>query len=353
MKVMDWSAHQETYQVQLEYSVLWEAALGIAVVTRPDIHHALSLPPSHWREMQRKLPPFVRDELEIVRRHHTWKGLLSLLQCGRFARLHEWLAAVDGLSEQQLRERLLPYLGEEREPLRQAAARGDRKSADRLLQASEGHAFFGEYIRYITREEHRRLKRHLTTMLSEWYQHVVKPEEERISAVLARDVEARKAIEGRLSPEAFVQQVTDGMQVIPAPGVRRVLLIPQIVYRPWRIQADDRDTRIVYYPVDDASLEGDRDPNRPHSCWVQVHKALADEKRLRILRAIQRGVDTLPALSQEMGMPKTTLHHHLTLLRSARLVGAKGNRYWFNLHTWTSCCGELEQYLGINGHAVP
>ncbi|WP_170105445.1 helix-turn-helix domain-containing protein [Desmospora activa] len=96
----------------------------------------------------------------------------------------------------------------------------------------------------------------------------------------------------------------------------------------------------------------DRDPNQPHSRWTQIYKALADEKRLRILRAIQQGVDTLPALSADIGMPKTTLHHHLTLLRSARLVTMEGSRYRFDQYTWSVCREELEQYLGIESDDV-
>ncbi|MDR6226139.1 ArsR/SmtB family transcription factor [Desmospora profundinema] len=347
MKVMDWSAHEERYQVELEYSVLWEAALGVAVVTRPDIHHTLSYSATYWRQVEEKLPAPLKRELEVVQRHQTWKGLLFLLHQGRFTQLDEWLTFLNRLTEKDLRFRLLPYLGEEREPARYEAARGDRKSADRLVEHCEDHPFFPAYIRYVTREHGERLKCHLMEVLAGWYRHIVEPEEERIREVLARDVHVREEMRKRLTPEAFVHWVTDGVQVIPAPGVRRVLLIPQIVYRPWRIQADDRDTRIVYYPVDDESLDERRDPDRPRSLWIQVHKALADEKRLRTLRAVRRGVDTLPALSKELRLPKTTMHHHLTLLRSARLLTVDGNRYAIHPHTWAVCQEELEQYLGM------
>jgi hypothetical protein len=352
VKVMDWSDYQDEYIVELEVSVLWEAALGVAVMTWPDIHHALTLPASHWHQVEKRLSPSLKRELAVVRSHHTWKGLLCLLHQRRFSELNPWLDYIESLTETELRFQLLPYGGEERESIRMAAAEGDQASADRLVEHCRDPAFFPAYIRYVTREEAGRLKHHLIEVLAGWYRQVVKPEEERIRRWLTQDVRFRERMRARMSPEAFVDWVTDGLQVIPAPGVRKVVLIPQIVYRPWRIQATDRHTRIVYYPVADDSMAPEGDPDRPRSLWLQVHKALADEKRLRTLRAIRRGVDTLPSLAKELGLPKTTMHHHLTLLRSARLVRLVDNRYTLHPHTWSVCQKELKEYLGMEEPGV-
>ncbi len=49
-------------------------------------------------------------------------------------------------------------------------------------------------------------------------------------------------------------------------------------------------------------------------------KALADERRLRILRKLSGGSYTLQEIADDLGAAKTTIHHHLILMRSAGLV---------------------------------
>jgi DNA-binding transcriptional ArsR family regulator len=53
---------------------------------------------------------------------------------------------------------------------------------------------------------------------------------------------------------------------------------------------------------------------------VRLLKALADERRLRVVRRLAAGSATLPALAEEFGVAKTTMHHHLTALRQAGLI---------------------------------
>ena len=53
---------------------------------------------------------------------------------------------------------------------------------------------------------------------------------------------------------------------------------------------------------------------------MRLSKALGDEKRLRILRALAEGEKTLMELAEMFGVAKTTMHHHMIVLRSAGLV---------------------------------
>ncbi len=128
-------------------------------------------------------------------------------------------------------------------------------------------------------------------------------------------------------PEALVEWATGGVRYPPEPGVRRVLLIPHTVYRPWTIQADAEQTKILYYPVSDESLYGDSDPYRPPHMLVQMLKALADEHRLRIVKLLAEQECSLQELTDKLSLAKSTVHHHLSMLRSAQLVGTSGDKY--------------------------
>jgi DNA-binding transcriptional ArsR family regulator len=53
---------------------------------------------------------------------------------------------------------------------------------------------------------------------------------------------------------------------------------------------------------------------------LRLHKALSDEKRLRMLRLLADGPATLQQLADGVGLAKSSAHHHLVILRSAGLV---------------------------------
>jgi DNA-binding transcriptional ArsR family regulator len=62
------------------------------------------------------------------------------------------------------------------------------------------------------------------------------------------------------------------------------------------------------------------DAGGPPPYLVRRLKALADERRLRILRLLQHERRTLQELADEFGLPKTTIHHHLAMLRAAGFI---------------------------------
>jgi DNA-binding transcriptional ArsR family regulator len=79
-----------------------------------------------------------------------------------------------------------------------------------------------------------------------------------------------------------------------------------------------RETLLVVYAVADEFLESD--PEAPPSRLVRTYKALSDEKRLRILRRLGEGGATLDDLAAVLGLAKSTVHHHVSVLRGAGLV---------------------------------
>jgi DNA-binding transcriptional ArsR family regulator len=75
------------------------------------------------------------------------------------------------------------------------------------------------------------------------------------------------------------------------------------------------------YPIGAAGQQpaegGDR-ANLPGP--ARLYKALADERRLVLLDLLRRGPVTLGDAAREVGLSKSTTHHHLAILRQAGLV---------------------------------
>jgi DNA-binding transcriptional ArsR family regulator len=92
-----------------------------------------------------------------------------------------------------------------------------------------------------------------------------------------------------------------------------------VVQRPWVVTADHGDTRIFCFSVADESLAAAANDDPP-AFLVRRLRALADERRLRLLRRLNRERGTLQELATEFDLPKTTLHHHLAILRAAGLI---------------------------------
>ena len=126
---------------------------------------------------------------------------------------------------------------------------------------------------------------------------------------------------------------------IVSPRAECLIVVPvsahMIMARPFVFAADET-VRITVKEDSDQNaslvLDGALGHSLPPGCPVEVgrhprplrlvrlSKALGDEKRLRILRALADGEKSLMELAEMFGLAKTTMHHHMIILRSAGLV---------------------------------
>jgi DNA-binding transcriptional ArsR family regulator len=158
----------------------------------------------------------------------------------------------------------------------------------------------------------------LVRVLREFDERVFAPQAASLMAVAERDAAEKRALLATEPPEHVIDAATRGWDYVPEPGIERVILVPSVVHRPFNTTADHHDTRIFCYAVSDESVVAGADD--PPAFLVRRLKALADERRLRILRVLQRERRTLQELADEFGLPKTTIHHHLALLRAAGFI---------------------------------
>ena len=78
------SRKRETYHVQVKYSILFECALGIAAITHKRLIDTLEKSQNEWEEIKKSLTEEMREHLQFVEEHNTWKALLQLLYEGIF-----------------------------------------------------------------------------------------------------------------------------------------------------------------------------------------------------------------------------------------------------------------------------
>jgi DNA-binding transcriptional ArsR family regulator len=170
-------------------------------------------------------------------------------------------------------------------------------------------------------------KRRVLAVLRRFAAEVFEPRGREVVAALEREAKRVEALARSLSPEEVIAAATAGYDYSREPEFSRVVLVPHAAARPWLLLCQHGDERIICYP-----LAGPAERSLDER-GVRLGRALGDQQRLRILRRLVAGDASLAELAESAGVAKSTAHHHLALLREARLVTLHGNarRYWYSL----------------------
>jgi DNA-binding transcriptional ArsR family regulator len=228
----------------------------------------------------------------------------------------------------------------------EVAARGDAAAIQRL-----GEAWFKDdtgarrALQHALSLDARDAKRRLISLLTRWYEEVFRTDELRVAPILRRDAEARRHQIKCFPPERVIELATNGIRYVPKPGLNRVVLIPSVLFRPWVMITEHLDARIYCHPVADESLTVDRDAPPLH--LLRLYEALADERRLRIVRRLAHETMTLQEMADFLGIAKSTMHHHLFVLRGAGLLQTEtgSKRYGLRRDALSGLSGLLNLYL--------
>ncbi|PEB50857.1 transcriptional regulator [Bacillus pseudomycoides] len=338
------SRKRETYDVQIKYSLLFECALGIAAITHKKLIDTLEKSQSEWEEIRETLSMEMLEHLHFVEKHNTWKALLQLLYQKDFSDLSQFIEHINALSEVDLKYVCLPFVGDKYQETRRKAANREGQAVQELKEITRNHQFYSTYIEFICNADIQLLKEHLIAVMTGWYEAVIEPEAEKLSLILKQDYEMKRKMNEKMKSEAFVEWATGGITYSPEPSVHHVLLIPQLTYRPWNIEADIEDTKVFHYPIANESINPE-DPYQPSYFLVHKHKALGDEARLRIVKLLFEKDRTLQEITERLNIGKSTIHHHLKILRSAKLVDIQDAKYVLKKKALEAISKELELYL--------
>ncbi|MGH2572363.1 MAG: ArsR/SmtB family transcription factor [Actinomycetota bacterium] len=354
-RVMDLTGRPGATSVQIEAGLCHEFLVSLSAFGQPHEYGTLEVGLEWVENIRRRASADLLQGIERIgaRAGKAWVNFLGLATRPPAVReVGDLLGRIEGLAPLDLRLYLLgyhvpAYQGSiSREVLRRAAE-GDEDAKEVLV--GDGAYFGGEagsMLAPLLSLSPQETRDTAMEVLNRWHREVFREQEREVEPILVRDAEAKKAMLETMSSERLIE-VASGIQFIPRPEILQVFLIPQVAMRPWVLLCEHDDTRLFCYPVADESLGGD--VGAPPGRLVRLHRALGDEKRLRMLRAIASSTPTLQELVDRFEIPKSTLHHHLAILRAAGLVRVTSDlerRYSVRHDMIPEASALLDVYLG-------
>ena len=353
-RVVDVSRAGRGLTVEIDASEAAELLLSMATLLAEEDRDTYELEATRIDELRAGVPPELlsrAEELLPGKSAAQLFGLVYITPKPRTASAFlDHFAASDPV---EIRLHLLGYYSRshrstEPETIRRAAE-GDDAAIGELLQT------FAEYVdpdkcedaERVLRADPAEAKRALLDLLSGWDEHVlpeVVPAD--YPSLAERDAEAKRELVRSVPPEQVVERLAPGIQWTPGPEIDRVVLFPAYSPRPWVYMSEYKRVKIFCYPI---TLDRERTPPGDPSELVRIYKALGDESRLKLLKRLQAGPISLTDAAQEVGLAKSTTHHHLAILRQAGfvLIQEGDDTYRLRPDLRPEPGALLESYLGI------
>jgi DNA-binding transcriptional ArsR family regulator len=174
------------------------------------------------------------------------------------------------------------------------------------------------------------IKPEIVGVVADWAERVFPRFVSDAVAAIDRDAAARQRKLGRESARAVLAAATSGVAFNPSPWVTEIVIVPTVALRPFIVPTELHHTALFIYSVADEAFE--LDPTAPPRRLVKVAAALGDELRLRVLHVLRDESLSASEIAERLDVDRTSLHHHLGILRSAGLLtihddGVRGWRY--------------------------
>ena len=236
-------------------------------------------------------------------------------------RVEDFVALLQAIDPLELKLNLLGYYTRghhvaEPETIRRAAL-GDDGAAAELLEAVGAWEGKGTFLARILELDDETLRSRLVDVVTDWNTAIFAPTLDELRPLLERDAEEKQALARTLSAGEFVVRATGGIQYTPPPEIHELVFFPSWWFRPWVFLSEHKNARIFGYPI---SVTGDSGDAVDLGSMARLYKALGDEKRLALLNLLRRGPVALGDAARDVGLSKSTTHHHLAILRQAGLV---------------------------------
>jgi len=338
-------------EVEIDVAEAAEVLMSICALGDRVDHDTLDVG-SEWLQARlAAVPPDLLaavDELQLGSMNVTAHLLGLVLETPRprtFAAFFEQLEATDPV---ELKLHLFGYYGGAFAHLASPdvigrAARGDKEALDILLESLAEDSDKHESTRTLLELGGDEVKARLLDLLPRWYDVVFEPNAQKWREAAERDAESKRELAAKHSPEQLVELAARGYQYTPAPGIRAIALFPNWWMRPWVVMWEHKGTKVFCYPIAPPAEEGVSPAE-----VARVYKALGDEGRLKLLHRLSEGPLKLSEAAAELGVAKSTAHHHLAILRQAGFVAIRDeDENVYSLRRELPQAGELlSAYLG-------
>ena len=304
----------------------YEFLLSVTAFVTPHRVDSYDLGPSWFADAETALGPAESAGLRALTSgcEHVFVRLLSVAHdLPAPGGVTELLAHLDAMSAAELRLTLLGYYS--RRTRRRAtpeaiaaAASGDPDAQRSFVTATADGPECEAALRTLLGTPPADLRTAVLERLAAWGDRFFVGQMATIGPVLEREVDRLRHRAAELDRDRFLEEATNGGSVVAEPGTDTIEVFPHWSLRPWNVFWEHGSSQIVGVPVpaEHASVDPDDPPDR----LVSLAKALGDERRLRILRRLSGGSYTLQELADHFAIPKTTLLHHLVMLRAAGIV---------------------------------
>lgn len=318
--------------IEVDGAVAYEVVLTLwSVFNDKDDNANFDLGSEWFDRVTDATPQDLREEFEILGGPHcvVWLSLLGLISAAPHPHdpdsVFSWMAE---MNPQRLRRWILGYIGEQAVnhgdadtvpslSLIEQAAQGDLEAVKQIVETSMKPDQV-EHMLTLFEIDPVEMRDRLAAGLKRFRSEVFSEYEEEFGSAIAAAAAARRSVATRDRAKDVIEEVTNGLDYEIPLGVTRVILVPSVVVRPLSLIDQYRDALIVFFGLADEFLN--LNPEAPPSWMVRFYKALSDEKRLRILRRLSEGSTSLDELTQMLDLSKSTVHHHITILRGAGLV---------------------------------
>ena len=321
-QVLDLSA-PAAVEVEIDVAEAAEVLMSICTLGDRDNYDTFDLGDEWLKARREAVPPDLLESVDALKlgelkvAAHLLGIVYETPKPRTFASFLERLQRTDPI---ELKKHLFGYYSNNATHLTapdviERAAHGEADAKEELLESLVEYSEKYESARTLLEADGEDLRAQFLDLLPRWYKHVFLPHSQEWSDAAERDAEAKRALARSHSPEQLTELVLRGYQYSPAPGIRTFAFFPSWWMRPWVILWEHKGTKIFSYPIAPAPEEG-ASPGE----IARVYKALGDEGRLRLLRRLSDGPVTLGEAAAELGLAKSTAHHHLAILRHAGFV---------------------------------
>jgi DNA-binding transcriptional ArsR family regulator len=135
-----------------------------------------------------------------------------------------------------------------------------------------------------------------------------------------------------------IERVAGAYRYVPELEAERVVLVPHLERGLPLVLAQHRTARVILYPVAREHDAAER--------LLALGRALSDPKRVEILALVGRGTTSAASLVDATRLTRSTVHHHLALLRDAGLVALEGNARAYTYVPRPEAAAEAAALLG-------
>jgi DNA-binding transcriptional ArsR family regulator len=234
-------------------------------------------------------------------------------------------AALAAIRDASARELLLALVGYHRRAMRlvtppatiRAAVDGDEAARREFRRTSYPELrYWQASLRYFLSEPADVIRDSVVGTLEAWHAKVFAEHGNEIAAAQEADAAFVRELVASMELDAVLERIAPGINFAREVGQSLVVLVPDLVMRPGYVITDHGSTLLIAYP---AGASG-ADPAEPPESLVRLGKALGDPLRLRALRELRGGPLTLTELAERLGVPRTSLQHHIRILGFAGLV---------------------------------